>query len=995
MAVYGAQAEPSLVISQPDDGDWFVEPDVDVRGRAYRDTFGWKVDSADFQNGTFDGVSLVDGRLVFNPIKQFEDMFDRYPLDRTKWDVVNGGVVLIRDGTLMLRRADNLTHPLLVSGGDLFPEGMDWSARVIMSFSDTGNFSMGYGWGITANDTHANKSIVSVYSDTSVGNYHSVFVNGQWVSNWGYNDGQLGLLEVKYTHHNDTYMVKLYGRIISTFSGGLKPVRFWIGCPLYEELDEWQWMDVIVDLIDLWTYKGSWTSQVYDMGGSLEFTDLTRSLTTSHTFDSRVVIEARASEDGFNWTEWMKVDQADDGNQTRYFQFRVTMSMEDVRSQTAFISMSNFRLEYQHPLEVVQVRVNGGGWMNATGTDRWNHRVTLAEDDNLLEARVLDRGGYSNLTSMGLTLDTTVPVGTVQMNVEGMYTNDRNITFTFNATDRYGIKGIRIALSEDFRDEEVVEPYVDTMVWPLPGGFVKTDVYIRYEDNHGLFSESAHFVFYYDPLPPTGAVHIMGGAEHTDRTTVSIDLEYQDNEAVASVELSHDEGFTEPVEVTPGVHVHEGWELLPGGTGVRRVYMRLSDQAGNWVVVFDDIELYVATAMGEISPSGGDATTTRLVQVKVTAPTEFDALWMQISEDLDFGQVPWIDLSDYATVILAEGDGERTIHARFKDARGFATLPVHCSVFLDTTPPEIVIQLNGGEYLVQTNSTTVLMQFSDASDAGEMWISEKDDLASATSLPVAVSFQWHFPNIEGVHTLNLWVSDALGNIAHTTDSVYYATQAPQCIPEILDGKYSNAVEELEVEVQVIDHYGLPVVFQIGFDRKPDSTSEWLASGGVIMVPIPNGTADGKHYVYVRGRNSLGLVGEVASTEVILDRKPPTCTILSPKNGSVVRSDRSVVDLKIEHFDENGIVRVSYTIQGHDSIALDPSRTKAEVDVGSFGEHTILVKVYDKAGNEFTARTEFTAEDDHTPWTWSWGILLLIFLVVAFLFYLWKQRSEEQ
>jgi hypothetical protein len=951
LALYGVQAEPSLSITKPSDGDWFVDPDVSVRGRANVDTIELKVDSDDFENGTFNGVTLVDGRLVFQPINQFEDWFNIW--DVNKWEIVNTGTIMVRDGTIILRRADNITHPLLVSKGDVFPEGMDWSTRVIMSFSDTGNFTEGYGWGITTNDTHVDESIVSIYSDRSVGNYHSLFVNGQWVSNWGYNDGQMGLLEVMYTDHNDTYMVKLYGRIVSTFSGVDKPVRFWMGCPIYQQLDEWQWMDVIVDQIDIWTYTGSWTSDVYDMGGSIEFTDVSRSFTTSHSRDSRVFLEARASDDNVNWSDWMKLDQADDGAESRYFQFRVIMSMKDIRSDVAYIRMPNFRLEYQHPLQVVQVRVNGGEWMNATGTDRWDHMVTMAEDDNYLEVRVFDTGGYSNDTGMSLTLDTTVPVGTVDMDVEGTYTNDRNITFTFNATDKYGIKGIRIALSEDFRDEEVVEPYVDTMVWTLPGGFVKTDVYIRYVDNHGLFSESFQFFFFYDPLPPTGALHIQGGAPHTDEMTVSIDLEYQDNWEVASVELSHDDTFRTSIQVSPGVHLYEGWELQPGGSGVRRVYMRVRDLAGSQVVVFDDIDLYVATAMGEVRATGGNLSSERLVQVAVFAPTEIEAFWMQVSEDSSFNGVPWVDVGHYSTIVLAEGDGEKRIFVRFKDIRGYVTLPVFETIVLDTTPPQVTIELNNGVYLTQVPSSPVLIQFRDASPPGNMWISERNDLSEATPTPISAFYHWNFTNVEGVHTLNVWVSDIIGNVGHATGSVYYATQGPQCVPVLVDGRHTNAVDVLRVEVQVIDIYDQPVEVQLGFDEDPPVDAEWIASGGIMLVPIPNGTDDGSYVVTVRGRNALGLVGQVASSEVILDRTLPACTIVGPLNGTRLELADTLVDLRLELHDDSGIVRVAYKVDDNEWTILDPNSKGGKVDIGHFGEHNISVEVVDAAGNRYT------------------------------------------
>jgi hypothetical protein len=63
-------------------------------------------------------------------------------------------------------------------------------------------------------------------------------------------------------------------------------------------------------------------------------------------------------------------------------------------------------------LNLVQVRVNGGSWSNATGTTSWSRSVTLSPCANTIEARSLDKAGNaSSVVSISVTYTSpnTVP----------------------------------------------------------------------------------------------------------------------------------------------------------------------------------------------------------------------------------------------------------------------------------------------------------------------------------------------------------------------------------------------------------------------------------------------------------------------------------------------------------------------------------------------------------------------------------------------------------
>ena len=60
-------------------------------------------------------------------------------------------------------------------------------------------------------------------------------------------------------------------------------------------------------------------------------------------------------------------------------------------------------------VNLVEVRLNGGAWLPATGTNTWSRALTLANGPNLIEARARDVvGNYSSLASVSATCGTFI-----------------------------------------------------------------------------------------------------------------------------------------------------------------------------------------------------------------------------------------------------------------------------------------------------------------------------------------------------------------------------------------------------------------------------------------------------------------------------------------------------------------------------------------------------------------------------------------------------------
>jgi hypothetical protein len=355
-----------------------------------------------------------------------------------------------------------------------------------------------------------------------------------------------------------------------------------------------------------------------------------------------------------------------------------------------------------------------------------------------------------------------------------------------------------------------------------------------------------------------------------------------------------------------------------------------------------------------------------------------------------------VDLNHYATLQLAEGDGPRIVYARFKDTRGFMTLPVHTGVLVDTTPPVLDLLLNHGSYLATTTEITVHVSYEDVLPAGEMWISEGYDLAMARPMEYSRAFDWVIPADEGVHTLSVWVADVLGNMGRASASVYYATQPPVCQVFIEGGRYSNATDPLEVRVEAVDHYNQTVEVQLSFGEEPADGTPWRAIEEPLFLQVPPGTTDGTYDVFVRGRSSIGLVGQVASASVVIDRTPPEVEVLSPKDGHRYESAEAVVDLRVESSDESGVTSAHYIIAGEEWTEFDPQAGAVRLKLPDMGDHRVYVRVVDRAGNEEMVEVSFTVESEpDTAWLSAPVVMFLLLMVLLALYLVWREMRNRE
>ncbi|HSB33630.1 MAG TPA: fibronectin type III domain-containing protein, partial [Nitrospirota bacterium] len=93
-----------------------------------------------------------------------------------------------------------------------------------------------------------------------------------------------------------------------------------------------------------------------------------------------------------------------------------------------------------------------------------------------------------------------------------------------------------------------------------------------------------------DTTPPTGTIAINGGAAYTTSRSVTLTLSCDANDCT-QIQLSNDTVTWTTASYAPS----QNWRLA-AGNGLRSVYVRYSDAAGNWSEVYSGVIIYDDTA---------------------------------------------------------------------------------------------------------------------------------------------------------------------------------------------------------------------------------------------------------------------------------------------------------------------------------------------------------------------------------------------------------------
>ncbi|WP_160397671.1 S-layer homology domain-containing protein [Paenibacillus sp. MMS18-CY102] len=599
---------------------------------------------------------------------------------------------------------------------------------------------------------------------------------------------------------------------------------------------------------------------------------------------------------------------------------------------------------------------------------------------------VTDAAG--NATVITFTIDKTPPAGDLTINNGDTGTNSTSVSLAIANADS---TAVQMQFSNDGTTWSGWEAYgASKLGWGLSNGDGSKTVHVQLKDAAGNVSSATDSIML-DTTPPDGSVVIKGGAAYTNDTAVQLTIANPDG----SADLMRIQNAGGSWSGWQAVDTTVDWSLSTGD-GLKTVNIELKDALGNVYATSDTITLdqtaptvtgvadnglynmdrtisfldgsgllngspissgaivssegvytLVVTDLagnhtdisfeidktppaGTITINSGAAKTKQLAVSLALTNADGTAVEMQFSND----GTTWSGWEAYAAVksgwSLTGGDGSKTVHVQLKDEAGNISSTTD-SITLDTTPPDGTVVIEGGA--AYTNNTAVQLTIANPDGSADTMRIQNAGGTWSSPQAIGTTAAWTLTTGEGLKTVNVELSDELGNVYIASATITLDQTAPT-----VNGVTDNGLYNTDRLITFSD--GIALLNGSAF-----SNGTTVSSAGTYTLAVTD--AAGNH----------------TDLSFEIDKTPPAGTITI--NSGAATTNQLTVSLSLTNTDSTA-VEMQFS---NDGTTWSGWETYAAAKSGwtlssGDGSKTVHVQLKDAAGNVSSATDSIVL--DSTP-----------------------------
>lgn len=589
-----------------------------------------------------------------------------------------------------------------------------------------------------------------------------------------------------------------------------------------------------------------------------------------------------------------------------------------------------------------------------------------AEEDGMktIYAKLIDEAGnHSEVAQAKVILDRIPPnVTEININDGSAWATSVKVDINMDVED---VSHMQINNTTAISNMEIWEKFEPTKVdWSLiPGDGPKT-VYMRFKDESNNISEVFTALITLDTKPPTGEITINEGSKFVNNADKLVNIKIISEDG-KGFQITNKPDFTD-IKLEPFVPEINSW-VLDGEDGVKTVFLRLRDEAGNFSNVITSsiiLDRQPPTELNMVINEGNEWLTNsaRKAAVQLTAR---GASHFMISEDPEFGGLEWETFKNVTTWVFSEEEEEKELFAKFKDPAGNISELITDKIKLDYSPPiceEFVIEDDSDFCNNSQKKVNIKIK---APDAIKMAISNTP-ISDPTNPSIAweeytEEKEWTLDGEDGLKTIYLVLQDEAGNYSGRYSDRIILDRVGPTNPTVVFNANQKFVQPGARKVPLeLSAEGADKVF-ITEDAKFED-GRWELFVPKKVFEVSNG--DGQKSIYIKFRDKALNETDVISGSVTLDTKPPEALNFTINEGEKFTNSRDKkVTLKIEATEATEMRIVQ---QGQAPGNWEPySFQKEYMLLGDDGKKQIGIAFRDEAGN-ITKPLNSTITLDRTP-----------------------------
>ncbi|MDD5370740.1 MAG: hypothetical protein PHQ40_16785 [Anaerolineaceae bacterium] len=510
---------------------------------------------------------------------------------------------------------------------------------------------------------------------------------------------------------------------------------------------------------------------------------------------------------------------------------------------------------------------------NTLGLYYWSGSawVQEASNTNTVTHTLTAHPNHFSLWSVQGWSSQELPSGTLSVG-SGNYTASSSVSLTLSAiSPQSSVTWMRFSNTNNGSDWTDWEAYSTAKAgWALePGDGVKT-VYVQFKDLSGNLSNPISDSITLDKTNPVGSLLINGGAAYATSASILLSVDVTDANPGLEMSFSNDESTWSEWEAYTS---NKGWSTS-GSDGSKTVWTRFKDAAGNVSSASSDtILLDTAAPTGSITINGG-ASVALTHQVLLTLPAS-DATsgvsQMVLSND-GSTWTAWDTYNPSRLWTLSDGDGAKTVYARYQDNAGLNSSIFSANITLDSTPPTGGVAFHNSPTF--TNQSSIMLDFTTSGTPYQMRYTEQSShLLTQAWTPFANQVNWDLGSGDGVKNVFAQFKNEVGNpsAVYSTSTILDTTAPTGSI--LVNGGMGVTASPNVTLVLPTTETGSGVAQMMISNAESFSDTSWELYSATKSWTLTGG--DGSKTVYAKFKDQIGNVSSVYSDSITLDSSAPS------------------------------------------------------------------------------------------------------------------------
>src|SRR3989339_883130 len=388
----------------------------------------------------------------------------------------------------------------------------------------------------------------------------------------------------------------------------------------------------------------------------------------------------------------------------------------------------------------------------------------------------------------------------------------------------------------------------------------------------------------------------------------------------------------------------------------------VQDIAGNAIAGSNIVS---GTVTGTDSTAPSSCTVTINSGVNYTKSTTVTLSLSATDSESGMGQMQFSNGGAYLTPVayatttvwaLSNGDGAKTVSAKFSDNAGNWSSAVTDTITLDTTAPAGSVSINSGAAYTNGTIVTVTLTAADGAGSGmgagaQMQFSN-DNSNWSTAENYTGTKVLTVSGGDGVKTVYVKYKDAIGNWSgNITDTIILDGNAPTGTVSINFGaQYANS-STVTLTLNAVDAgsgMGAGAQMQFSNDNSTWSSAENYAATKVWTLTSGNGV----NTVYAKFKDVSGYWSNAATDTITLDTTGPTNCSIVINNEDVYTSNTSVLLTLSAADTDSGVSEMQFSNNGGTTWSTAVTYNTSNSYTLPFGDglKTVSVRYKDNAGN---------------------------------------------